>query len=52
MATRRKADETMRMAQRGHGSVVTVSSSAAPMPAPVGGAYAASKAGVEILTRY
>ncbi|MFG3168754.1 SDR family NAD(P)-dependent oxidoreductase [Streptomyces sp. NPDC048200] len=40
------------MARRGHGAIVTVSSSAARMPAPVGGAYAASKAGVEILTRY
>ncbi|MET9062582.1 SDR family oxidoreductase [Streptomyces antibioticus] len=40
------------MAARGHGSIVIVGSSAARMPAPVGAAYAASKAGAEILTRY
>ncbi|WP_030377339.1 MULTISPECIES: SDR family NAD(P)-dependent oxidoreductase [unclassified Streptomyces] len=40
------------MAERGHGSIVIVGSSAARMPAPVGAAYGASKAGVEILTRY
>ncbi|SME87843.1 SDR family NAD(P)-dependent oxidoreductase [Streptomyces sp. Amel2xC10] len=40
------------MAERGHGSIVIVGSSAARMPAPVGAAYAASKAGAEILTRY
>lgn len=39
------------MATRGHGSVVTVSSSAASSPAPVGAAYGASKAAVELLTR-
>jgi NAD(P)-dependent dehydrogenase (short-subunit alcohol dehydrogenase family) len=40
------------MAERGHGSIVIVGSSAARQPAPVGAAYGASKAGVEILTRY
>ena len=40
------------MSQRGHGSIVLVGSNAVRRPAPVGGAYAASKAGVEILTRY
>lgn len=40
------------MAERGRGSIVTIGSSAARMPAPVGAAYGASKAGVEILTRY
>ncbi|WP_413809727.1 SDR family NAD(P)-dependent oxidoreductase [Streptomyces sp. OE57] len=40
------------MAERGHGSIVIVGSSAARMPAPVGAAYGASKAGAEILTRY
>ncbi|MFJ8142923.1 SDR family NAD(P)-dependent oxidoreductase [Streptomyces sp. NPDC096013] len=40
------------MAERGHGSIVIVGSSAARMPAPIGAAYGASKAGVEILTRY
>ncbi|MFJ4002502.1 SDR family NAD(P)-dependent oxidoreductase [Streptomyces sp. NPDC090023] len=40
------------MAERGHGSIVTIGSSAARLPAPVGAAYGASKAGVEILTRY
>ncbi|MET9039271.1 SDR family NAD(P)-dependent oxidoreductase [Streptomyces mirabilis] len=40
------------MVQRGQGSIVLVGSSAARMPAPVGAAYGASKAGVEILTRY
>ena len=39
-------------AARGRGSIVLVGSSAARMPAPVGAAYGASKAGVEILTRY
>jgi NAD(P)-dependent dehydrogenase (short-subunit alcohol dehydrogenase family) len=40
------------MAQRGHGSIVLVGSSAARMPAPIGAAYGASKAGTEVLTRY
>ncbi|MEV2214732.1 SDR family oxidoreductase [Streptomyces sp. NPDC050997] len=40
------------MVRRGQGSIVLVGSSAARMPAPVGAAYGASKAGVEILTRY
>lgn len=39
------------MAERGHGVVVTVSSTAATSPAPVGSAYGASKAAVELLTR-
>lgn len=40
------------MTRRGGGAIVTITSSAARMTARVGGAYAASKAGVEILTRY
>ncbi|MFJ6841774.1 SDR family NAD(P)-dependent oxidoreductase [Streptomyces griseoluteus] len=40
------------MAERGRGSIVIVGSSAARMPAPIGAAYGASKAAVEILTRY
>lgn len=40
------------MAERGHGAIVTVGSSAARMPAPAGAAYGASKAAVELLTRY
>ncbi|MER5536739.1 SDR family NAD(P)-dependent oxidoreductase [Streptomyces mirabilis] len=40
------------MVRRGRGSIVLVGSSAARVPAPVGAAYGASKAGVEILTRY
>ena len=40
------------MAKRGHGSIVLVGSNAARQPAPFGAAYAASKAGAEILTRY
>ncbi|MGW2051607.1 SDR family NAD(P)-dependent oxidoreductase [Streptomyces sp. NPDC001858] len=40
------------MVKRGRGAIVLVGSSAARMPAPVGAAYGASKAGVEILTRY
>ncbi|CAM5265472.1 SDR family oxidoreductase OS=Streptomyces tendae OX=1932 GN=GUR47_24580 PE=4 SV=1 [Streptomyces tendae] len=40
------------MVERGQGSIVIVGSSAARMPAPVGAAYGASKAGAEILTRY
>jgi NAD(P)-dependent dehydrogenase (short-subunit alcohol dehydrogenase family) len=38
------------MAERGAGAVVTVSSTAATLPAPVGTAYGASKAAVELLT--
>ncbi|MGV9340332.1 SDR family NAD(P)-dependent oxidoreductase [Streptomyces sp. NPDC003688] len=40
------------MAQRGRGAIITIGSSAARNTAPIGAAYAASKAGVEILTRY
>lgn len=40
------------MAERGHGSIVLIGSSAARLPAPIGAAYGASKAGAEILTRY
>lgn len=40
------------MAARGRGAIVIVGSSAARMPAPIGAAYGASKAGAEILTRY
>lgn len=40
------------MANRGHGSIVLIGSNAARQPAPFGAAYAASKAGTEILTRY
>lgn len=40
------------MAERGHGSIVLVGSSAARQPAPVGAARGASQAGAEILTRY
>ncbi|MEU0915889.1 SDR family NAD(P)-dependent oxidoreductase [Streptomyces cyaneofuscatus] len=40
------------MAGRGHGSIVLVGSSAARLPAPIGAAYGASKAGAEMLTRY
>ncbi|WP_329130634.1 SDR family oxidoreductase [Streptomyces sp. NBC_00670] len=40
------------MTERGDGVIVLVGSSAARMPAPVGAAYGASKAGVEIPTRY
>lgn len=40
------------MADRGEGSIVLVGSSAARLPAPIGAAYGASKAGAEILTRY
>lgn len=39
------------MAERGHGSIVNVTSTAATSPAPVGGAYGASKAATELLTR-
>ncbi|MER6442266.1 SDR family oxidoreductase [Streptomyces sp. NPDC001185] len=40
------------MAERGRGSIVLVGSRAARQPAPIGAAYGASKAGVEVLTRY
>lgn len=40
------------MVDRGRGTIVTVGSSAARMPAPAGAAYGASKAAVELLTRY
>lgn len=40
------------MARRGHGSIVLVGSSSARQPAPFGAAYGASKAAVEILTRF
>jgi NAD(P)-dependent dehydrogenase (short-subunit alcohol dehydrogenase family) len=40
------------MAERGRGSIVLVGSSAARMPAPIGAAYGASKAGTEVLARY
>ncbi|MGC5562048.1 SDR family NAD(P)-dependent oxidoreductase [Streptomyces sp. FR-108] len=40
------------MAARGQGVIVIVGSSAARMPAPIGAAYGASKAGAEVLTRY
>lgn len=40
------------MAERRHGSIVLVGSNAARQPAPFGAAYAASKAGAEILARY
>ena len=39
------------MAARGHGSVINVTSSAATSPSPIGAAYGASKAAVELLTR-
>jgi NAD(P)-dependent dehydrogenase (short-subunit alcohol dehydrogenase family) len=39
------------MAGRGHGTVVNITSTAATSPAPIGGAYGASKAAVELLTR-
>ncbi|MET0695137.1 MAG: SDR family oxidoreductase [Propionibacteriaceae bacterium] len=39
------------MAARGHGSIINVTSSAATSPAPIGAAYGASKAAVELLTR-
>jgi NAD(P)-dependent dehydrogenase (short-subunit alcohol dehydrogenase family) len=40
------------MAERGHGAIVNISSTAATSVAPVGAAYGASKAAVETLTRY
>jgi NAD(P)-dependent dehydrogenase (short-subunit alcohol dehydrogenase family) len=39
------------MAARGSGVIITVTSNAATSPAPIGGAYGASKAAVELLTR-
>lgn len=39
------------MAARGHGSIVNITSTAATSPAPIGSAYGASKAAVELLTR-
>jgi NAD(P)-dependent dehydrogenase (short-subunit alcohol dehydrogenase family) len=39
------------MAKRGYGSIVSVTSTAATSPAPVGTAYGASKAALELLTR-
>lgn len=39
------------MADRGHGTIINITSSAATSPAPVGGAYGASKAALELLTR-
>ncbi len=39
------------MAERGHGTIVNITSTAATSPAPIGGAYGASKAAVELLTR-
>ncbi|MFG1969394.1 SDR family NAD(P)-dependent oxidoreductase [Nonomuraea fuscirosea] len=39
------------MAERGHGFVVNITSTAATSPAPIGGAYGASKAAIELLTR-
>ena len=39
------------MAKRGHGAIVNVTSTAATSAAPVGAAYGASKAAVELLTR-
>jgi NAD(P)-dependent dehydrogenase (short-subunit alcohol dehydrogenase family) len=40
------------MAARGHGAIVNVSSTAATSVAPIGAAYAASKAALDTLTRY
>lgn len=39
------------MAARGHGVIVNITSTAATSPAPVGTAYGASKAALELLTR-
>ncbi|MEU8222171.1 SDR family oxidoreductase [Kribbella sp. NPDC048915] len=39
------------MADRGHGTIVNVTSTAATSPAPIGAAYGASKAALELLTR-
>ncbi|WP_410667741.1 SDR family NAD(P)-dependent oxidoreductase [Amycolatopsis sp. cmx-4-68] len=40
------------MVERGHGAIVNVSSTAATSVAPIGAAYAASKAALDTLTRY
>jgi NAD(P)-dependent dehydrogenase (short-subunit alcohol dehydrogenase family) len=40
------------MVKRGHGAIVNVSSTAATTVAPIGAAYGASKAALELLTRY
>jgi NAD(P)-dependent dehydrogenase (short-subunit alcohol dehydrogenase family) len=40
------------MVARGYGSIVLIGSNAARQTAPIGAAYAASKAGAEILARY
>jgi NAD(P)-dependent dehydrogenase (short-subunit alcohol dehydrogenase family) len=39
------------MAKRGHGAIVNITSTAATSAAPIGAAYGASKAAVELLTR-
>jgi len=39
------------MAERGQGSIINVTSSAATSPSPIGAAYGASKAALELLTR-
>ncbi|GAA0906413.1 SDR family oxidoreductase [Pseudonocardia zijingensis] len=39
------------MAERGHGAIVNITSSGATSPAPIGTAYSASKAALELLTR-
>ena len=39
------------MAERGSGTIINISSTAATSPAPIGGAYGASKAALELLTR-
>lgn len=39
------------MANRGYGAIVNVTSTAATSPAPIGAAYGASKAAMELLTR-
>jgi NAD(P)-dependent dehydrogenase (short-subunit alcohol dehydrogenase family) len=40
------------MVKRGSGSIVNINSSASTSTAPVGAAYGASKAGIDVLTRY
>jgi NAD(P)-dependent dehydrogenase (short-subunit alcohol dehydrogenase family) len=40
------------MAERGYGVIVNIGSTASRLPAPVGAAYGASKAGLNTLTRY
>jgi NAD(P)-dependent dehydrogenase (short-subunit alcohol dehydrogenase family) len=39
------------MAERGHGTIINVTSSAATSPSPIGAAYGASKAATELLTK-